>query len=406
MLKVTYNCQTHGSATVTMVVPLPMHDDLHWAWKKTCGGLYRQYLSVSTVEKAVVRDGVTFDDWNLEYAGEPLSATIDSRDDTVSFFLTIDADDSSGLHVPGANTEDWNDWLDAADMPVVPPNMAVQTYERPLVTTSSRAICNPALGGIASKGGTIASYGDGTSGQQQLDVKFNCLKQGIALVTITIPLQVYEDVVFTMTKVCKKEPALGWMIGTAPGEEDVVADGLPWTHFDFSPSADGHRMVVDRSVTFSSFFVWFKETGSNKDHSIAFGAPIVTASPDICSPRISGEMRKGGELSAATPMLLTVRYNCVVGGSTVITVRIPIVDEEHDAVVFAWRKNNGPNPTIEAIVERKKAAIPHTFNIVVVGIAVAVILFAAYTMCSKSGQASKTAHLQMHATPLHKTSHD
>lgn len=26
-----------------------------------------------------------------------------------------------------------------------------------------------------------------------------------------------------MTKVCKKEPAEGWMIGTGPGEEDVVS---------------------------------------------------------------------------------------------------------------------------------------------------------------------------------------
>ena len=43
------------------------------------------------------------------------------------------------------------------------------------------------------------------------------------------------------------------------------------------------------------------------------------------SPRTAGEMRKGGSLSGSAPMTLVVRYNCVMGGSTVITVRIPPV---------------------------------------------------------------------------------
>eukprot|EP01051_Picozoa_sp_SAG22_P018977 SAG22_NODE_3360_length_1758_cov_2.325497_1_plen_141_part_10 len=54
---------------------------------------------------------------------------------------------------------------------------------RPTVASHDRSVCNPALGGIASKGGTITSYGDGTSGQQQLDLKFNCLKQGAVCAT-------------------------------------------------------------------------------------------------------------------------------------------------------------------------------------------------------------------------------
>lgn len=184
--QVTYNCLQHGQATISMVIPLPMHDDLHFSWKKTCGGLYRQYLSVSTFEKPVVRDGVAYDDWQLvtptppppppgathaaqtrsrpaavwarcrtlavavcrpalisvavrwqEYAGESDSATVDSREDSVSFFLTIDANDLTHAAI---NTEDWTDWLDSADMPTVPPNMAVQTYQRPTVTTTERQV--------------------------------------------------------------------------------------------------------------------------------------------------------------------------------------------------------------------------------------------------------------------------
>ena len=43
----------------------------------------------------------------------------------------ISSADGQMLGGPGAgggglNTEDWHDWLDSADLPTVPPNMAVQ----------------------------------------------------------------------------------------------------------------------------------------------------------------------------------------------------------------------------------------------------------------------------------------
>eukprot|EP01051_Picozoa_sp_SAG22_P018978 SAG22_NODE_3360_length_1758_cov_2.325497_2_plen_55_part_00 len=54
----------------------------------------------------MVRDGVAYDDWQTEYAGESFAATVDSRDDTVSFFLTIDAADNAHVAI---NTEDWSE---------------------------------------------------------------------------------------------------------------------------------------------------------------------------------------------------------------------------------------------------------------------------------------------------------
>ena len=51
--------------------------------------------------------------------------------------------------------------------------------------------------GVASKGGTVSSYSD----EQQLDVHYHCLRQGEAMVTITIPVGVYADVVFAWKKV-------------------------------------------------------------------------------------------------------------------------------------------------------------------------------------------------------------
>jgi hypothetical protein len=43
-------------------LPFKSHLGAH-SWTKECGGQYRQYLSVSTWEKAVVRDGIPYDDW-------------------------------------------------------------------------------------------------------------------------------------------------------------------------------------------------------------------------------------------------------------------------------------------------------------------------------------------------------
>ena len=59
-----------------------------------------------------------------------------------------------------------------------------------------------------------------------------------------------------------------------------------------------------------------------KEVTVDFKEPVVKAEPEICSPRVGGEMRKGGQLSSEGPMSLTVRYNCHAQGETVITVRI------------------------------------------------------------------------------------
>jgi hypothetical protein len=58
-----------------------------------------------------------------------------------------------------------------------------------------------------------------------------------------------------------------------------------------------------------------------KEDTVDFKEPIVKAEPEICSPRIGGEMRKGGQLSSEGPLPLTVRYNCHAPGETVVTVR-------------------------------------------------------------------------------------
>ena len=39
-------------------------------------------------------------------------------------------------------------------------NLMAQTYQRPMIEVSNTQICNPSLSNIASKGGTITSYGD------------------------------------------------------------------------------------------------------------------------------------------------------------------------------------------------------------------------------------------------------
>ncbi len=102
--------------------------------------------------------------------------------------------------------------------------------------------------------------------------------QGEAVVTITIPLEIYADIVFSYKKVCNKEPVQGFMVGTEPGDDNVVSDGLPWVYFDSRPEAEGKRMVVDKDTHSTTFFVWLKPLHEGKEDVIDFQAPVVTAS--------------------------------------------------------------------------------------------------------------------------------
>ena len=61
---------------------------------------------------------------------------------------------------------------------------------------------------MGRKGGTITS----TGGQQQLDVRYHCQRPGEAIVTVSIPLEIYEDVTFSFRKVCKKKPVIGYAL--------------------------------------------------------------------------------------------------------------------------------------------------------------------------------------------------
>ena len=106
-------------------------------------------------------------------------------------------------------------------------------------------------------------------------------------------------------------------------------------------------MVVDKDTKESIFFV---QIGAGVK-ALDYGAPIISANPPICSPRVSGDMRKGGELTATDLQILTVRYNCAVGGSTVITLRIPPEDNSKESITWAWRKNNGPSPVLQSAMD-------------------------------------------------------
>jgi hypothetical protein len=338
-LKVRYNCVKAGTAIITMEIPIAMSvEPLTISWTKTCGGIARQFFSVTTWEKAVVKDGITFDDWSPEYVGEPFSAIVDSSEDDTTFYVSLEAVDESNVAFYEA---DWADWMDDVEEPEVPPSMMSQTFQRPRIETSNPAVCNPSLSGTASKGGTVASY---STTESQLDVHYHCLRPGEATVTITIPVGVYSDVVFSWTKVCNREFVVGLSVGLSPDTDDVVSDGHAQVLFDTSPSAEGRRMVVDKEHLESSFYVHTSSDAKRLDYQ----EPIVSADPPICSPRVSGVMRKGGELAPDEPQQLTVRYNCAVGGSTVITMRIPLEDESKESITWAWRKNNGPAPVVSA----------------------------------------------------------
>ena len=49
-------------------------------------------------------------------------------------------------------------------------------------------------------------------------------------------------------------------------------------------------MVVDKDTKESIFFV---RIGGEDVKAVDYGEPIISANPPICSPRVSGDMRKG-----------------------------------------------------------------------------------------------------------------
>ena len=169
----------------------------------------------------MVRDGRAEDDWDLEFMEEPIAAAVDSSEDMTSFFLTLDATDEVAeaniLHAThhehlGSEHSMGEELVSAAVAAaverVIPEKLAVQSYLHPHVEVSDKSILNPVLGGMARKGGTITS----TGGQQQLDVQYHCQRPGEAIVTVSIPLELYEDVTFSFRKICNKKPVIGCVV--------------------------------------------------------------------------------------------------------------------------------------------------------------------------------------------------
>ena len=114
---VLYNCVKRGSVTITMTIPFTMNPDVVVSWTKTCGGIPRQYFSVTTWESPVVKDGVAYDDWSPEFVGESFAAVVDSSDDITSLYLSLDAQDESTV---AFYEPDWSDWMDDVESPSVP----------------------------------------------------------------------------------------------------------------------------------------------------------------------------------------------------------------------------------------------------------------------------------------------
>ena len=169
--QVLYNCIQQGEAVITLDIPLAMSNEpLSVSWTKKCGGIARQFFTVSTFDKIVTKDGITFDDWSPEYYNEPFSAIIDSSDDDTAFYIALEAVDETNMAFYEPDWADVSDhfhfcsrsvrerplanlasftaqWMDDVEEPAVPVSMMSQTYQRPKIETDNRAICNPSLSG-------------------------------------------------------------------------------------------------------------------------------------------------------------------------------------------------------------------------------------------------------------------
>ena len=171
----------------------------------------------------MVVDGVALDAWHPLYTGEPFSSIVGSTEEETLFYVSMTDDPehlSNQEDVSGEADDlytDWIDWVVTDKKPQVKSLVKlIQAFGKPKVTSNNMRVCRPSLSGTARKGGTIFME------PQDLTVRYHCLDKGEAVISVTIPVGIFNDVYFSWTKRCKRDTVKGFMLASGDKREQVI----------------------------------------------------------------------------------------------------------------------------------------------------------------------------------------
>lgn len=201
----------------------------------------------------------------------------------------------------------------------------------PPTARSSDAFCVVSLGGDAATGGWVDDI------SSQLVINFNCIDSGTAVITITIPVQVQEQMLnatFAFRKECRwtATPGFDITLGAYIKSERgtyAVRNGAPTSAYSlWDPKA------VVRAQQYSSIFYLQMSTQDEQE----FDWPTVESSESFCKVTLQGPAARGGKArpAAVKALPLIAKYNCVKSGMAVVTITVPLGPWNEAA--FSYRK--------------------------------------------------------------------
>jgi len=207
-------------------------------------------------------------------------------------------------------------------------------YSKPTVVADSDkniAIAYPVLKGNYMRNNMLSRGVD-----LDLIVKFNCYREGIADIIVTLPLGSWGSIRFAFRKKCLK-PSDSEMVFTkkvtrVPGLnigvfdfDDVVKDGKPRDGYSWDPNSRyvdlieiGPEFPVSRLVVSHDFI-------QTSHDAVVFDEPTITAHRvGICDPELGrgtpAPFTLNAEQAAAK---VRIMYHCLARGTTIVTIAFP-----------------------------------------------------------------------------------
>ena len=335
----TFNCLAEGSSAFTVILTVKEEpkQKVTFAMEKQCGGTERTEgvagiaVDVATVVGAhdVVDDGITL---------KPYSAI--------------------------AKWDEEN-WLRKADIvPIDYPtstffitttNADGYTYEQPIVTAFSEdgtVIAQPKVSGSIVTTDPLKLKADAPL---ELILDYRCEAEGVAGVTVSLPLTEVGSVQWTVRKQCEKpsideqqlqqaadveEKAEHEALGLSIDENNQTVP-IPGLNIGFSRSAHGqmYNGVVESIYRLQSStdalaycksnrqfltFYLYQNTSVADAVDVAYGKAELITTTDISQPILSGNL-EGGLVNATSHASFTVTFHCVADGNTMYTLTIPLL---------------------------------------------------------------------------------
>jgi len=217
-----------------------------------------------------------------------------------------------------------------------------QDFEWPTVE-SSDSLVKVTLAGPASKGGTAKPASDKPVA---LIAKYDCMKSGKAVLTITIPLGPWNEAAFSYVKECSvgEIPGFDVTLGAwIPGDRHsyAVKNGAPTDGYDTSD----HTAIIRAGTPSYTFYLM-----NSGESALSVDRPSVEVSNPAVTVNVSGDALTPGPLEEQARSLV-LDFACAERAKTDVIVYLRV---SAGTVAFGFRKDCKP-----LTVAHQEADTPH-----------------------------------------------